>query len=205
MPANLISAAEVVDISNDVPTAEDVFFVDTNVWYWMTYTKASTSGARAYQINSYPAYTNNALNARSTIYQSGLSLAELSHLIEKAERDIFAVSNPSVTPKEFRHNFPIERANVCSEVEAACIQVTALADPLEITIDETLSNSILDRFSKNAVDGYDLFILESMKAHGIVQVITDDGDFATVPDIRLFTANQNVIATAKAQGKLLTR
>lgn len=56
-----------------------------------------------------------------------------------------------------------------------------------------------------AADGYDLFILESMRSHGVVQVITDDGDFATVPGIQVFTANRNVIQAARAQGRLITR
>jgi hypothetical protein len=39
----------------------------------------------------------------------------------------------------------------------------------------------------------------------ITQIITDDGDFVTVPEIILFTANNNVVRAAKAQCKLLTR
>lgn len=35
--------------------------------------------------------------------------------------------------------------------------------------------------------------------------ITDDGDFATVPGIQVFTANRNVIIAARSQGKMLTR
>ena len=35
--------ADVVDIRNDTPKSDDVFMVDTNVWYFTTYTKASLS------------------------------------------------------------------------------------------------------------------------------------------------------------------
>jgi hypothetical protein len=38
-----------------------------------------------------------------------------------------------------------------------------------------------------------------------VVVITDDGDFATVPDIQVFAANRNVVNAARTQGKLLKR
>lgn len=44
-----------------------------------------------------------------------------------------------------------------------------------------------------------------MKNHGVVQVITDGGDFAAVPGIRVFTANHNVIQAARTQGRLVTR
>ena len=44
-----------------------------------------------------------------------------------------------------------------------------------------------------------------MSREGMIQVITDDGDFATVPGIQVFTANRNVIQTAQTQGRLLNR
>lgn len=83
--------------------------------------------------------------------------------------------------------------------------VTSLAEPLIITIDAPTATAALGRLQTEKVDGYDLFILESMKTHGVAQVITDDGDFATVPGIQVFTGNQNVITAALAQGKLITR
>jgi len=44
-----------------------------------------------------------------------------------------------------------------------------------------------------------------MQSHGVVQVVTDDGDFATVLGIQVFTANRNIIRAAHAQRKLITR
>lgn len=80
-----------------------------------------------------------------------------------------------------------------------------MADPLTVLIDAPTTSAALNRIQTEKVDGYDLFILESMKNHGVVQVITDDGDFSTVPDIQVFTANRNVIRAARDQGKLVSR
>lgn len=204
MAVNLVVQAEVVDITRDSPVSGEDFLVDTNVWYWMTYSKASL-GARSYQINSYPAYASSALSNGARLLQCGLSLAELTHLIEKAEREIYTVSKGALGTKEYRHNFPSERLKVCAEVDAACKQVLSLADPLDFLVNAENCNNALSRFSSNKVDGYDLFILESMDKSGVAQVITDDGDFSTVAGIRVFTANRNVIAAAKAQGRLITR
>jgi hypothetical protein len=57
------------------------------------------------------------------------------------------------------------------------------------------------------VDGYDLLILEAISRAGTgqIQVITDDMDYATVPNIQVFTSNGRVIQAAIAQGKLLYR
>lgn len=204
MAINYTVQAEVVDISADTPKAEDAFLVDTNVWYWTTYPNATSHIPN--QISDYPGYLNNALGASAKIFHSGLTLAELSHIIEKTEREIYErnIGN-SIKPKEFRHNLVGQRGRVVSEVQAAWAQVASLAEPLTVTIDSPTATAALNRLQTEKVDGYDLFILESMRNHGVVQVITDDGDFATVPGIQVFTANRNVIQAARAQGRLITR
>lgn len=205
MAINLKVNASIVDISSDTPRPEDVFLVDTNVWYWMTYSRASTAGAKVYQVSSYPNYTNSALAASAKIYQSGVSIAELSHIIEKSEREIFNKSNSPVSTKEFRHNFPAERASVCLEIESACMQVLALGESMNVPVDSEIVKSALSHLKTCSVDGYDLFLLEAMTASGVTQVITDDGDFATVPGITVFTANRTIVNAARAQGKLIVR
>jgi len=203
MAINYVIQAEVVDIHPDSPMATDIFFVDTNVWYWMTYPAATASFPG--QMSDYPAFVNRSLAAGSKICSSGLSLAELSHLIEKTEREIYEKSVSLIRAKEYRHNLPGERSRVVSEVAAAWGQVKSLSSSLALTVDEKATDAALDRFQTEKMDCYDLFMLETMKNHGVVQIITDDGDFATVAGIRVFTANRNVLLAARTQGKLFTR
>jgi hypothetical protein len=203
MAINFSIQANVVDITVDVPKALDVFLVDTNVWYWMTYSNASSFVPS--QLSDYPGYINKALGQNSKIHHSGLSLAELSHLIEKTEREIYERTVGNIKTKEYRHNISTERSRVTSEIKSVWGQVTSLADPLTVSIDALTASAALTRIQSEKVDGYDLFILESMKNHGVVQVITDDGDFSTVPGIHVFTANRNVISAARLQGKLIVR
>lgn len=207
MSINYTIRADVIDITKDTPKQDDVFLVDTNVWYWITYTKASqcTNPPALYQTNHYPGYLNKALQSGAKIYKSGLTLAELTHLIEKAEREIFEKTNGLIRPKEFRHNQTSERNNVVAEIISAWGQVTSMADPLTINIKSTTTSAAITRLHTQQVDGYDLFILQSMQNHGVVKVITDDGDFASVPGIKVFIANHNVITAAQQQGKLKTR
>ena len=199
MTINYSIQAEVIDITSDTPRSKDVFLVDTNVWYWMTYPKATRHRAE------YPKYVNDALAVAALIHNCGLSMAELTHLIEKTERDIYCKLVKDIKPKEYRHNETNERPRVVREVQSACAQVTNLSEPLTVTIDNPTVTDALKRLKNEKVDGYDLFILESMKKHEIVQVITDDGDFVTVPGIQVFTANRNVLQAARNQGKLKTR
>ncbi|TLU87966.1 MAG: PIN domain-containing protein [Chlorobium sp.] len=207
MAINFLIRAEVVDLRSDTPKSEDVFLVDTNVWYWMTYSRASF-GAHPpayYQTSHYPGYTNAVLGAGAKIFQSGLTLAELAHLIEKVEREIYEAAHGSIKPKDYRHNLSVERIRVNAEIQAAYGLVRTLADLLVVSIDNVTVTTALHRLQTEQVDGYDLFILESMRSHGVTQVITDDGDYTTVSGIRVFTANQNVIQAARTQGRLVTR
>jgi hypothetical protein len=91
MAVNYTIRADVVDIRQDTPKPSDAFLIDTNVWYWLTYTRARLADRPPlrYQINDYPAYIGKARSAKAQLYRCGLSLAELAHLIEKTEREIF--------------------------------------------------------------------------------------------------------------------
>ncbi len=196
--------AAVIDINSDTPTHSDAFLVDSNVWYWMTYTNAGHN-ANNYQLLDYSCYINKALDVGSKVYYTGLSLAELSHLIEKTEREIFERLHFLIRPKEYRHNQPGERNRIVSEVQTAWAQVKSLADFLFVIIDEPNTEAALKTFYSERVDGYDLFILETMKNHNVTQIITDDSDFSTIPNVQVFTSNRNVLSSAKMQNKLLTR
>ena len=63
----------------------------------------------------------------------------------------------------------------------------------------------LQDFATLPVDRYDLFAIHALKASGVTQVISDDGDFCSVSGITLFTANQTVISAARAQNKFKQR
>lgn len=200
--------ADVFDIGQTSPQGSDCFLVDSNVWLWLTYSNAGHGEPnwRAVLMSQYAAFVQGALAGSARVCCCGLSLAELSHIIEKTEREIHEASaGSSIKTKEYRHNYATERNRVIAEIQAAWAQVESLAEPMTVTIDSPATAAALNRLQTEKVDGYDLFILEAMKSHGVVQVITDDGDFASVKGIQVFTANRNVISAARSQGKLLTR
>lgn len=208
MPINFSVQANVIDIRHDTPQASDIFFVDTNVWFWQTYTNASLSHPSALtKITEYSTYLNLALTTGATLTYSGLILAELAHIIEKTEREIYIRSHSYLKPKEYRHNLPSERSKVVLEVQSSWNQVKALAVPINLTIDETATDAALTRFQTQAVDGYDLLILEAISRAGVgqVKIITDDMDYAVVPGVLVFTSNQNAIQIAIQQKKIITR
>lgn len=208
MAVNYIVQASVVDIRSDSPISGDSFLVDTNVWYWMTYNRASHSARppNKYQIEDYPAYIAKAITIKSKLNQCGLSLAELAHIIERTENEIFNnLNNVEIKPKVYRHNIQSERDKVVSEIKVAWGQVAMMSSLIETNIDKDAIGDSLIKLQNHPLDGYDLFMLDTIQRSGIMQIITDDGDFATVPDIQIFTANRNVLTAAFKQGKLMTR
>jgi hypothetical protein len=205
----LVVRAKIIDIRSDAPVDADVFLVDTNVWYWIAYTRASQANRppTQNQATHYPAYIAKALDAGAALRRCSLSLAELAHIIEKTEREIFQrTSNRRVATKEYRHDYPTERANVVAEIHAAWGQVKTLAvESVDVLIDDPTADAALAQFAAQPLDGYDVFTLGAALGARVVQIMTDDRDFATVPGITVFTANETVIAEATAQGMLATR
>lgn len=209
MAVNYIVKADVIDITVDFPQQGDIFLVDTNVWYWLTYPLATFS---AQHQSKYSDYIEDTFKVGASLCCSGLSLAELSHRIESDEHKLshYGVRNRPNNwwkqSKEYRHNYPPERSRVVSQVQKAwnLVQDT-YAVLINLTLDQATVNAAFHRFSTQSLDGYDLFILESMRQESIDKIITDDGDFVTVPGIQVFTANPRAIAEARNQGKLITR
>jgi predicted nucleic acid-binding protein len=209
MAINLTVAATIVDIRYDTPRATDAFLIDSNVWYWLSYTRSSQAirPPQAYQTGYYPNYVKAALKAKAALYLNGLSFSEVAHLIEKNEREIFEITTKTtVSAKEYRHNYPSQRISVVDEIELAQQQMEQYtSNYLNVTVDAAMVKKALAQLRNMQIDIYDYFLVEVMKQVGITQIISDDGDFATVPDLIVFTANETAIKAAAAQGKLLRR
>jgi hypothetical protein len=197
----------VVDIRRDTPRSTDAFVVDTNVWYWDVYPSAGAlpGSATPAQMSTYSGYLWQSITAGATLYRTGLCLAELAHIIEANERDAYASAVASLSPKEYRHNLPAERARVVHEMQQAWAEVKRHSQPLPLVLDDPTTDAALVRFATQPVDGYDLFLLEGLSTAALNQVLTDDGDFCTVPGIKVFTANTRVIAAARSAGLLVVR
>jgi hypothetical protein len=68
----------------------------------------------------------------------------------------------------------------------------ALKKPIEMSIGSATTDAAAARLSSQPLDGHDPFLLESMAGANVLQLLSDDGDFCTVPGIQVFTANRQV-------------
>jgi hypothetical protein len=206
MPVNYTVTANVVDVTVDHPKNTDAFLVDSNVWFWFAYTKASMQ-VGYHRTSSYPNYLKQCMSVGATLIKTGLSLSELAHVIEKTEFEIYS-ANPAIgkiSKKEYRHNLLAERANVVAEIESVWNQIDPIGTQMEIRVEELLTRAALARLKKERLDGYDAITTETFLKTPYKNILTDDGDFVTVTGITVFTANSSVINQARAQYKLVTR
>jgi predicted nucleic acid-binding protein len=200
----LVVRAQIVDIRADTPKDSDVFLVDTNAWYWLFYSRASVSLSPA-QAN-YPGYLKAALSAKSMLHCYGLTFAELAHNIEKAEREIYADrANKTISTKDYRYDYQNERRKVVTLISETWADVLSASTMLDLDMDNEFMRSAMTLFPSVGLDGYDLFMAEAALKAGVTQIVTDDGDYATVHGLTIFTANQRVIHAAQVAGKLVTR
>jgi predicted nucleic acid-binding protein len=199
MPIRIVRA-EVIDIRRDRPSDQDEMLVDTNSWFNLTYTRIKEPKAE------YPDYIKRSMASNAKLYASGLSLAELASAIERSECNLYAAANGiKIDLKTFRHDCEAERKIVVSAVTASWAQVKSIARVIEHRFTEASADAALKCFQSSSVDGYDIVMLDAMERCAIRRVLTDDGDFATVPGIQVFTANPATISAARRAGQLLIR
>lgn len=200
--------ASVIDLRTDTPTNNDSFIVDTNVWLWLLYPPLSqnSSGNQKQQAIDYPSYFKLALSANSFLYSTGLVFAELAHNIERTEKNIYDsnLAKPLDT-KVYRHDYPKQRAKVTSLVSDAWSDILSYSKLLDINLNNTFMSEASSFFPSVELDGYDAFTAQLAIQSSTKQIITDDGDFASVPGLTVFTANPKVINLAAKAGKLIVR
>ena len=164
MTVNYKIKATIVDIRSDNPNIDDIFIVDTNVWYWVTYggSKLVFPKPLSYQTKYYPTYIKKAIRAKAKIFICRISFFELINLIENNEWKIYCskegLDNKLFKLKEYRHN-TYERNVVGKEIQSAINSIKTMATPIDSMVDEPFTTHALDRVSTQLLDAGDLFML----------------------------------------------
>lgn len=199
--------ASVVDITTDTPKSTDKLLVDTNIWLWLYYPALTLTngGAMKQQAIIYPKYFSDGQAQKTTFYSTGLVYAELAHIIERTQRTIYEKLSNQLDPKVYRHDYFRERLKITKLISEAWQDITAYSQLLDINLNNLFMQNSTSLFTRVGVDGYDVFTAQLAKQSNVTGILTDDGDFATVPGLTIFTANKNVINLAAQAKKLITR
>lgn len=207
MAVNYKVAADIHDINFDKPQPSDVFIVDANVWYWMTYSRASLriNTPAPYQTRLYPEYINQALAVGAKIYRSAHALVELTSIVEVAEAEIYRKQTnlQTFSVKEFRHSSASVVKVYKDEISSIWAQIKTMGSDLEQTLNDDLCDRFCQEHALQTLDGYDILISVLAKSHGLTRIITDDGDFSTIPGLIIHTANARVLSAAQRRGRMI--
>jgi predicted nucleic acid-binding protein len=189
--------AKIIDLKKYNPSKGEMFFVDTNVWYWFTYVPSKVMQMAKkplpYQVADYAAFIEKALNNHAHLYHCPLNLAELSGIIETAEFDYYNMVNGSTIKKKAYRKIAPERAGVSNEINLAWATISSLSSHMATVLTESSENEVLTSFPLTSLDTYDCFYTQLMKQNGIVNIISDDGDFGTCPTSTVFTSNKRLL------------
>lgn len=209
MAPNYKVASSVVDIRVDIPRAGDVFLVDTNVWYWTTYQRASQADdvPDANQLTHYPSYLAKAVRAGASIYRSELSFSELAHLIERSEAQIMRqnLGREKYSAKDFRHSGAPEVASCRKQIATSWAAISRLSQSVSCLANEASTAAAIAALPTVLLDPYDLLILQTAREAGVLNFLTDDGDFSTIAGISVYTANERVLGPALRNGRIISR
>lgn len=189
MFSNIIDI-DTVDISTIAKN--EIFALDTNVLYWMHYSKASDPNLKSlpYQVSKYPNFVLKLLENGNTLVTTVLNISELIHVVENSEYRIYnTVTKCHIKKKDFR-KLTIERENYKKELETIMLQLEASYGS-QIKIVDVRKEFIRDyihTMNTHLCDIFDYIIIKKLIKDGVTNFITDDKDFETVDDINLFTA-----------------
>lgn len=196
--------AQVVDIRSDLPRSGDTLWVDTNVWIWLTYSRTHPPHAPPYIT-----YVAAMRKAGAQMIAGPINFSELAKHIEITELFAWqARTGRAQDTRELKYfrGQTAERQDVTDEIQACWTHVSTFAQlpasPIESTCVTTASVNLK---AGDFLDGHDAVLVAEARKNGIATVLTDDGDYASVDGITLFTANGRVIGEARRVGKLVVR
>lgn len=198
--------AEVMNIRPGRVSPVDKILVDANVLYFCYYTKFDQldileEGPRTYQTSIYPAFLQKLLSAGSTLFVHKIGLIEFTRLVETAELQILYCKVTGKTnigddfsKKNLRFNCSDDYHKIQGQL-ATYFNVIMKAFKLfnsEKPIDRLLLD-FLGAWQDSLGDPSDAVMISEAKQEGVYAFLSDDADFATFKDIKLYTANKIAI------------
>ena len=186
---------------NDVDKGA-VIALDTNILYWMHYSRCAMGGDPPHQILIYPDVIENLISNEVKLVTTIYNVTELINIIERHENEIYNLTHKKTNLKDFR-KIKNERENVQAELEAVLGQIKSLYEVFEYKIEVIGVNSFIENFNNHSCDNFDYSIINYLKGKNINSIISDDKDFISIDGIVLYTANRYSIKKAKENKQLV--
>lgn len=190
----MMKCSKVVDISafRSINSSRK-YFLDTNVLYWYTYPRFLQPNKFDPAGKIYYDFVDSLAEAGNPMETSIYNLTELLNVIEKNEFKLFtSVEGDTYKIKDFRA-IESERQKVKSMMATTLNNVKSICTIKEFEFTSQAVNDFVDNLTEHQCDVFDFSILRNCQATSCLNIISDDGDFFTMDEITLYTANQNVL------------
>lgn len=199
--------AKVYDLTNfkieDIDK-DNVIALDTNVLYWMHYTRCSIGENISYQTSIYPNVIEELIENDVKLVTTIYNLTELLYIIERHEFKIYNINHENINPKDFRELIS-ERKNIKNELYTVTEQVKLAYEILEYPIKILGLDEFVNNFDEHSCDNFDYLILKHLKENNITNILADDRDYVTIDGINLYTANRKSISKARRDKMLINK
>lgn len=189
--------SKIKDISNFLPMdSKTVYFLDTNVLYWYTNPRISTTKGLTRQAQIYFDFVDHLTSSGNPLITSIYNLTELLNVIEKNEFALYKEIHPDeayISKKDFRR-MSNERKKLQKIMKTALNNAQNICKIINFSFDVSKINDFINLLPNHRCDIFDYMILDNCKQAQTINVISDDSDFSTYDNIKLFTANINVLS-----------
>lgn len=193
---DMINNSKITDIQNFMPINTNTeYFLDTNVLYWYTNPRISSVNDLPKHAQIYYAFVDRLTAMGSPLTTSVYNLTELLNVIEKNEFDIYINLHPSenyINKKDYRR-IAKERFNLQNIMKTALNNVLSICKIVDFPFELDKIKDFTNTLTKHRCDVFDYMILQNCVKNQTINVISDDNDFSTYNNIKLFTANTSTL------------
>lgn len=165
------------------------YFIDTNALYWYTYPRFINNLSP--QAKPYYNFIDSLVAANNPLITSIYNISELLNVIEKNEFEIYKSTNsdnPYISRKDFRR-MPSERQKLQNMMKTTLQNVYAICNVIEFPFDKLNMDQFVDTLTSHRCDVFDYVIIQNNIKEEMTNIITDDNDFSTIPNITIYTTN----------------
>lgn len=188
-----------------IPIDKRILF-DANVLFFCCYDRFSLLEAihkepSEYQITEYSKFFKKLLSSNTILFVHKIGILEFARRVEKAELQILYCEKEGTSEigedfslKGLRRAYPQDYSNIQGQlaIYLNSIKKTFKLLNREISIDQLLTDFLME-WRNSLADPADAMMVAEAKQEGIASILSDDADFATFKNIKLYTANRNVL------------
>lgn len=196
-----MQCTKIIDLTTYIPiNNQKAFFLDTNVLYWYVYPRCGIQTEHHTKMQAAPYYNfvDSLVAAGNPLYTSVYNITEMLHVIEKREFELYAMTHPEAkwSIKDLRR-ISEEREQLKRNLSTAMSNVQNICSILDFNFTYDILNQFIADLEQHHCDTFDYAILKNCIAEKKLNIISDDGDFTTMHQINLFTANSTALNSIK--------